>query len=81
MCHVFEMDGGWSKHKERRIPVIAMIASTRVHWIGLDSLDISHRALWTDQVRLISMLHNPHHTCMYMYIALTVFRLPVTVVI
>ena len=30
---------------------------------------------------LICMPHNGLHTCMYMYIVLTVFRLPVTVVI
>ena len=44
-----------------------------VNWIGLESIDFPIRALQMDQVWLISILDNGHHTCMYMYIVLTVF--------
>ena len=44
-----------------------------VHWIGLESIDIPNRILWMDQVSLICMMDNGNHTCMYMYIVLTVF--------
>ena len=64
------MEIGWLREREEQY---RWLMDRIVHWIGLESIDIWNRILWLDQVWLICILDNGHHTCMYMYIVLTVF--------